>query len=214
MPIPVIHQNTVLSSYCKLMEELKLRHAVVSDVVENAKNGRFVLSPAILGELCFLQLRMICELIALGCLLVHGDIPAARTNKMKKAHQADWIISRLEQLHPSFYPQPSEQILNKQGKVIELKPVTEPYLTKADLLKLHASCGPKLHRGSLKTVMDARSFDLAQVASWLTKISTLLNHHQIPSIDDNYLVVIIMRGKDDGKIHAYAATRIEGDMSP
>ncbi len=212
MPIPVIHQSTVLSSYCKLMEELKLRHAIVLDVVENAKNGRFVLSPAILGELCFLQLRMICELIALGCLIIHGDIPAARTNKMTKAYQADWIISRLEQLHPSFYPQPCEQSLDKQGNVIELKPVTEPYLTKTDLLKLHASCGLKLHRGSLKTVMDARSFDLAQVASWLAKIATLLNQHQIPSIDDNHVVVIIMRGKDDGKIHAYAATRIAGDM--
>jgi hypothetical protein len=50
------------------MEELKIRHAIVRDAVENAKRGRFVLSPFILGELCFLQLRMICELIALGCL--------------------------------------------------------------------------------------------------------------------------------------------------
>jgi hypothetical protein len=64
-----------VASYCGLMEELKARHAVVSKVLIDARESQFVLTPYVLGELCFLQLRMMCELIALGCLLVHGDVP-------------------------------------------------------------------------------------------------------------------------------------------
>jgi hypothetical protein len=118
----VVDRQSILVSYCNLMEELKARHAIIRSILEEARHGRFALSPYILGELCFLQLRMICELIALGCLLIHGDIPATRTNRMQKAYGADWIIGRLEELHPSFYPLPGEQVLDDAGKVIQIRP--------------------------------------------------------------------------------------------
>jgi hypothetical protein len=115
---------------------------------------------------------MICELIALGCLLIHGDIPATRTKKMQKAYAADWIIGRLEELHPSFYPLPGKQVLDDERKVIEVRPNTRPHLTKAELLKLYAHCGSVLHRGTLKSILsfDQKPMDLVQVAKWAAAV--------------------------------------------
>jgi hypothetical protein len=62
-------------------------------------------------ELGYLQLRLICEIIALACLAVHGDTPGARSAKMRSAHEADYILNSLERLHDNFYPQPGAERL-------------------------------------------------------------------------------------------------------
>ena len=35
---------------------------------------------------------MICELIALSCLTVHGDVPATKAKRLTKAYNADQIV--------------------------------------------------------------------------------------------------------------------------
>jgi hypothetical protein len=122
MPEP---QERVLNSYIALREELKGRHAIIRGVIADATQRKFVLRPTILGELCYLQLRMICELIALGCLLVHGDIPAARAGRIQKAYAADWIINKLTALHPSFYPVPTDQVLDETGRVANSRRISD-----------------------------------------------------------------------------------------
>src|SRR5262245_42984791 len=81
MPGVVTDADAALRGYCDLMEELKIRHAIIGKTLQEATNNHFAFEPFLVGEFCYLQLRMISELIALGCLLVHGDIPAARTKK-------------------------------------------------------------------------------------------------------------------------------------
>jgi hypothetical protein len=52
------------------MEELKARYAVVHQgSLIDAKESRFVLFPYIVGEFCFLQLRVAHEPIAPECLI-------------------------------------------------------------------------------------------------------------------------------------------------
>ncbi len=92
-----------LPAYAELMAEIKLRTEAIDVVL-----GRQVpLRAKIAEELCYLQLRMICETIAIGCLLVHGDISAKKSDLMK-SYKADWIIKQLTELHPRFYPYPLE----------------------------------------------------------------------------------------------------------
>jgi len=192
------------------MEELKQRHAAVSKVLTDAKSRQFSLSPSMSRELCYLQLRMICELIALGCLLVHGDIPATRTKRMQKAYAADWIIKRLSELHPSFYPIPSVQILDPAGNVVSVEPISKPYLTKVDLISLYAECGGVLHRGTLKDIPPAsyKPLDFVRIGKWAAKITQLLNHHQIPMSDGQRQVWVIMHGKDDGQVRYAVMERV------
>jgi hypothetical protein len=76
-----------LDTYSWLMDEAKQRLSAV----DTALAGQTGLPNGAIIEFCFLQLRMLCELIALGCLTAHGDLQAG---KLKKSHKADQIIRR------------------------------------------------------------------------------------------------------------------------
>jgi hypothetical protein len=65
-------RRAALDLYTNLMEEAKIRLLTVS-----AATDRIVLPAPILREFCFLQFRMVCELIALACLTAHGEIGTA-----------------------------------------------------------------------------------------------------------------------------------------
>ena len=88
--------------YTAIMEEAKSRALSINTVT-----GPGLALPVVLRrEFCFLQLRMLCELIALGCLVAHGDIEETKLATFQKAYNAGDIINRLGKLHPAFYPSP------------------------------------------------------------------------------------------------------------
>jgi hypothetical protein len=89
---------------------------------------------------------MICELIAIGCLVIHGDIPATQSNRVQKAFLADWIMNTLSALHPEFYPVPVEPE-DIPGDLPESRDIKSGFLSKEELIKLYHQCGTILHRG-------------------------------------------------------------------
>ena len=95
---PYPDQRPLRELYVLLMEELERRRNIIADVLASKIN----LPQGIAIELCYLQLRMICELIALGCLAAHGDIPATRSGKMRKAYAPNTILAELEQIPLDF----------------------------------------------------------------------------------------------------------------
>jgi len=97
---------------------------------------------------------MVCELIALGCIVAHGDITEAA--KLKTEWSADTIIKTLEELHPEFYPQPSKQEVKGPGKFV-LQAITSGFLTKTDLLTLNGKCGSVLHRGNFRKLLSSKT---------------------------------------------------------
>src|ERR1019366_9455022 len=92
--------RTVQPLYLGLMEEIKFRFGTISRITQ----GDLPLPPKAIQEYCLLQIRMVCELISLACLVAHGDI--SKSNRLTKTYQADKIISELETLHPDFFPKP------------------------------------------------------------------------------------------------------------
>src|SRR5205823_6364351 len=90
--------------------------------------------------------------------------------------------------------------------------VTDPYLTKADLLRLYGECGNVLHRGNLKNFIreNMGNLDLSPIREWIAKIATLLNHHQIQLADKNKQMWVVMKSKDDGRTY----THIFGKLYP
>ena len=197
--------------YCGLMEEIKRR----SDVIYAVTQGRIPV-PQIVGvELAYLQLRMICELIALACLTAHGDVPETKSKRLTKAYNADQIMKTLENLHPEFYPVPGRQVHNEAGKVVEIIDVEEPYLTKRELQRLYGECGDFLHRGNIEQFMKGRSLpSFAQLESWIKKITMLLNHHQIQLFDGRRQLWVIMQAESDGKVHAFEFHKIDRPVKP
>ena len=86
--------------YAALMEEVKVR----IECIEQALAGRTGFPPPIVREFCYLQLRLLSELIALSCLVAHGDIAGLQSHKSGRAWSADEILKRLTELRPHFYP--------------------------------------------------------------------------------------------------------------
>jgi len=98
---------------------------------------------------------MICELIAFGCLIAHGDIKATRSGKFTGKYQADFFVKALSNLHPDFYPKPmfpvpgQEPIPTQVGAILlSPAPRTSGFLTKSDLTTLYHACGERMHRGA------------------------------------------------------------------
>jgi hypothetical protein len=186
-------QDAAINLYAKLMEEAKSRLACVSLAV----NGKTGLPGPAVREFCFLQFRMICELISLGCLTAHGDIQA--TTRLRDEWSAKNILSQLEKLHPDFYPFPSEK--ETDGRNHHLTPITEGFLTKADLLNLNGKCGDILHRGSLKKLLSPNSpvqVHFPDIDGWAKKIARLLDIHSIALLGGEAYIVCLMSSNENG----------------
>jgi hypothetical protein len=160
-------QEMAIQLYADLMAELKMRVNSIP-TASNIPNG---LPPELVREFCFLQLRMTCELIALSCLVAHGDIKATQSKKMKKAYSAEFIFQRLDELHPDFYPHPGELVTEKPN-THSFKNLEGDFLQKSDLLRLYAKCGDVLHRGSMKKILSEEkrpTVSFSDVNNWVKK---------------------------------------------
>jgi len=193
--------------YADLMEEIKRRTAIIQSVL----NGAYSM-PAIAGfELCYIQLRKICEIFSLACLAAHGDIPGVQTKLLQKTYNADLIIKQLANLHPNFYPVPGNQRLDPQSqKPVEVIPITSGFLTKQDFLDLYGECGNYLHRGSIRQLLTKWEpvIEFKKIKEWTDKIVTLLNHHQIQTSRPGEQFWVIMNAKSDGKVHVAEMKRL------
>jgi hypothetical protein len=175
-------QVEAINLYASIMEEIKIR----MDCAIGAIGGRSNLIGPLVRELCFLQFRMIAELIALGALVAHGDISSSQ--KLRKEYSADRIIAQLEALHPDFFPQPIK--ITSPGTAGAHHDIRGPlssdfgldYLSKKELLELYGRCGDALHRGSLKKLLSPKTpiqTNFPNLTRWLQKIEYLLGNHMI-----------------------------------
>ena len=150
-------------------------------------------------EYCFLQLRMLCELIALGCLIAHGDIEETKSSRVQEAYHAGEIVKRLEKLHPNFYPSPRNLVF-MPGHV-HLGDYDREFLTKSELITLYGKCGDALHRGSLRQLLDPKSqvpADFSDIQEWGQKILNLLSVHLISRIGGNFHFVVMLESPQAG----------------
>jgi hypothetical protein len=198
-----------LTLYANFMEEIKVRVASIEAV---QKGGAVTIPGVILSEFCFLQLRMICELIALGCLTAHGDIKAA--TKLRNDFAADKIMNQLEKLHPTFYPSPVSQsvsLVKDNIRAHHLTGITSKFLTKEELVALYRKCGNKLHKGSLKKLISAKTpieTNFLEVFGWTAKIRELLNHHTI-SLRDKKIVICMMVNNKTSRVQVAIAEPVD-----
>jgi len=148
--MPTTLETEALQTYSHVMAEVKIR----LEWIEFAANGHTRMSAPMVREFGYLQLRMICELIALGCLVAHGDIEATRSGKFQRETSANDILNGLESLHADFYPKALLPPVRTGNHVHFARRTPGTYMTKAELLKLYGQkCGTALHRGNLKRLL-------------------------------------------------------------
>lgn len=182
-----------MRTYAGLMEEIKHR----LEGLDAAVNGRTNLPPQMIKEFGYLQLRMLCELIALSALVAHGDIPATQKGELRSAWAADKIIKALDELHPDFFPYPVRK--EHHGNHIHMADAPPGALTKAELISLVGRCGGILHRGSIKALMKAKPMPVQNrfddIVMWGKKIIALLQEHRIMFADGRRIYYIALKAE-------------------
>lgn len=202
-PTQTKQQREAITEIAKLLSEAIIRISAIDATFKNQ-----VYPSSIVVDFTYLQLRMLCETVALICLVAHGDIDASRTSKLHKDYAADNIIKKLEQLHANFYPHP---VTVSQGVgTMHIERIQSGFLTKSELVSLYHECGTKLHRGSLvkfrSTSPQAYNTDIARIQVWREKFVILLNCHHIASLNNlSHYVCFLSHQQVDGKpfvVHA------------
>lgn len=185
--------------YADLMEEVKVR----LDCISSAANGLMRYPSPIVREFCYLQLRMLCELVALSSLVAHGDITFLQPHKLGRSYSADDILDRLSKLREHFYPLPIRQTRQMiDGKLGHHLTIIHPSpLPKQDLLKLYAYTHRHVHRGSLKNLLSSDApidvnVNMPEIVDWAQRIHDLLANHVI-SIDSHKVWLCMLRNADE-----------------
>lgn len=191
------HEHAI-KTYLALMEEAKSRFFVINSTYQNEKKY----PPALVSEICYLQFRLLCEIIALGCLLVHGDIPHPKT--LQKAYNPTKIMKHLEKLNPHFYPQPIKHTFENKKHELSAIPNT-PYLSKEDLVKLWNKSGDLLHRAPLTKLGKPPKTDIqkfSDIFEWSGKLTGLLNSHWITLVENQRGMVVSLLSNETNKASA------------
>ena len=170
-------------------------------------SGRLPMHQMLVQELCYLQLRMICECVGLSCLIAHGDISDITLVDFLHKYAADDIIKMLEPLHSEFFPKPRiftvippNDKFPKGNINIEDK-LSPPSLTKSDLISLYGRCGEFLHRSRLGEIEHRPPYTkvcFEPIISWANKIISLLDNHMIYSRENDRYVLVFLKASDHG----------------
>lgn len=180
--------------YCNILDEVKTRLEIIDRALAQEthdKHDRIAVS-----DLCSLQFRKVFEAIALGCLLVHGDLPGTTKLKMD-VYRADKLLKSLERLNPDFYPVPCQVIRDPVGALRVRKFVSGEWMTKAKMRKLYFNLDHEMHVGTLTRralVADPVSHDsLTTILRWTR---ALLASHVIDLQDREFRLVGQMNAAD------------------
>lgn len=189
-----------LNLYANLMEEAKARIDTINWYIQ----GRTGLATPFVRDACWLQIRMLCELVALGCLVAHGDMAILQSHKIGRSWSADEILDRMARLRPHFFPFAAKQKVNflpGGQRHIELQMLDPQPLTRDQLLSLYGATHKHLHRGTLKKLLSsAQALDMAvdvpEVVKWTQKLHDLLSIHNI-AINEKRVFLCVLRNVDN-----------------
>ena len=166
--------------YLHCMVEVKERLHVVVELLA------LPIAPLFKQELCFLQFRYVCELIAIACLAAQGDYETQRDFTV--SYKPPDIFKSLRKLYPDFFPIPAERIVTVQDDGQRHHHVKQDYkpdaYTEEDVSSLWKAAGSHLHRASvnkyLRTTFVNKPPELDGIARHLNGLIHLLNSHLIP----------------------------------
>jgi hypothetical protein len=191
--------NKQIELYRLIMAEIKERCEVVQAVAEQRVN----VWPVAAYEMGFLQLRLICELVGLGCLAAHGDIPATYSKRLMTTYEPGKIFAELTKLHPNFYPRACANDMTAQGGTSTIKILDDHQsLSKEQLIALHGKTGNVLHRGRLKDVGRGFHLNFDEIREYRNRIVDMLRIHLISLYDPTRYVAIIMSDPQTGNVAA------------
>lgn len=191
------HPNGPL--YCDLMEYIKWRVESVLKTIHLVKTKQHYLDNRLAAEYCLLQLRMSCELFAIGCIAIHTDVP--QTTRLQKMWNADSIMSAFEKIKPEFLPQGVRD--EKQPDGFYQQYAVDGAMTKDEFLKSYNLFGGMLHTGNFQRYKEAsvETYDFSTIEEFLEKFMKLLSAHIYFLEQNKAMVRVIMHHVKDGRVY-------------
>lgn len=203
--------NRIGAIYSGFMHEIKLRLAAIDAALQRIAEAGESETAFLDAEFCYLQLRMICEIIALSALIAHNELQEANTKVLLKDWNADSIFNRLSAVNADCYPLPLKTVVLPSGEK-HLERIEAPYLTRAELKKTYHACGQNLHRGMLAHVLSGkrRAYDIEPIRGWFASIGQLLDQHAVLLPELNAALLIQMED-EGGNVRCSRLQGLHGD---
>lgn len=189
--MPTLAQIDAQNTYVNILEEIKLRIGSIN----HCTSGLSGIAPPFVKEFFYLQIRMICELVALGCLVAHGDIK--QSSSLHDTWSADEIMKRLTALHPYFYP--LAIVPTQTANSIHLQAVHPSPLPKDQFLRLYGRCGDMLHRGNVKKLLKGqfpKQINYPELVKKAQPLIDLLSKHALVMHSGEQMFLAILSNKD------------------
>ena len=184
--------QTAATRYLALMHEFVER----SDLVSAAISGKFALSFPYLREFTYLQFRYMCEIMAVGCLILNKNIAGLQSQAGNREWNAGKIMRLLHQHHTYAFPQCAQRETSKSGAELINANCNPNSLTYAEFNMLYAECGEVLHRGSTRSIEQSQKFTSEtkqQITVWQSKLIDLMNIHIVGRTNERGFYLTTMR---------------------
>ncbi|MBA4092033.1 MAG: hypothetical protein C0494_15785 [Sphingobium sp.] len=197
------------SVYADLMEDLKVRldflREMLGAIADQVDEPRAYLK----AESCFLQVRYICELVALSSLCANERF--GLTARLLKSWHAGEILADLTRINPVCFPRAVDVI--RENDAISVEVVHQQPLTQEALVSMYNKCGSVLHRGMLKHIIkgDDRLYNLEEVNGWARQLVQLLASHVALVPHGNRVLLVNMNFGGPGPVAVATADGVVGD---
>lgn len=187
-------QMAMLNVYHDLMVEAKAR-AMSINTLTNDQRG---MPSPLVREYGILQIRMLCEIIGLACLVAHGDLVEKAKPDLKKAYAPGQIFAELDKLHDDFYPVPVKPQKTETGWHFADYD-GPPFLAKDEVASIWGKCGGVLHRGHLKKLLKNNSpiqNNFLDLQEWGQKVLNLLSAHRIVTLNRQRAIICYLEDEN------------------
>lgn len=175
--------------YGSMMREVKVRLASIPSQLNLAAKYAHMPEGMIHFESSVLQVRFVCELVALAAIIAHQEDP--RAEAIMDEYSADVIFKRLSETNEKCYPQAvteDERLHFNFNKGAQL--------TRQQIQQIYGRCGNYLHRGKVKRGPEGlrTRYDLRMVRDWAQALEHLLEIHIITLPHLNKILLVHMNG--------------------
>lgn len=185
--------------YCNLMEEIKVRIALIRSIIQGQSLGREDFD----GEMVSLQLRKCLEIVAFSSLVVNEQIYSQTYSDFSTHWRAKKIVGKIEKLNPDFFPKPIFLANQNEQGVKHFDYIKEGFLTLDDLITLYDKTSSVIHSWNPYRT-EPRFVDFGRsVEEWVTRLQLLLDLHIMRGVGLNEFWVVQMVA-DDHKAHVFS----------
>jgi hypothetical protein len=162
-----------------------------------------------------LEFRHITELVAIGCLLAHGDFAAYKA--FEKEYSPVDVFKRLDGIWPHFFPQPTTAEMKDGHYFVEVNSKPNA-MTRKEVESLWSRSGDKLHRLSISKFFKKRlpvtpKDAVAEMRTITKRVVDLLDTHCI-TLDAPKRLLLVSLSEPDCRVRAQSMVYGPGDTMP